>query len=219
VLCAIDRSPDVVLDCVARLLKLALDLDTGTVHSTTVPIILYIVRLASRVENYIAFLVLHTRGLHDSISVDLRDTHVFSDVLEKLEEGQKKVQLSSLVDCCTSNCTVHLKIRGFLRGPVHRMLEAWYAEAMRECENKTDDAVLDENSRLACKLLAHLLLVYRNITNAEMNTDICTTLTSAYIFLTTRHSWNLDLLVVPECEVFEVLSVTRRRIILWLHEE
>ena len=113
------------------------------------------------------------------------------------------------------------------------MLEAWYAEAMKECDNKVDDEVVDENSRLACNLHAHMLMLYRSCSEEELNMDIVQTILSAQvrflmkasgwaeingvqIFLTTRHTWNLDLLPVPENEIFEILCVLRRRVINWI---
>lgn len=41
---------------------------------------------------------------------------------------------------------------------------------------------------------------------------------SGYIFLTTRHTWNMELLQLPETEMFELLAVQRRKLINWLRQ-
>ncbi len=66
---------------------------------------------------------------------------------------------------------------------------------------------MDENSRIACTLHAHLLLLYRNTRLEELSEDIVSTILSAFIFLTTRHTWNMKLLPIPETEIFELLQV------------
>src|SRR5690606_9889594 len=37
-----------------------------------------------------------------------------------------------------------------------------------------------------------------------------------FIFLTTRHTWNMVLLPIPETEIYELLQIQRRRLITWL---
>ncbi len=159
-----------------------------TVYASTVDIILYVMRTAARMENYMSFMIAHAKGKHDTISGPLRDVEVTPTVLEILEKGQ-------------------LELRQLLHGPVHKMLESWCYQAMKACENKEDDKVVDENSRIACTLHAHLVLLYRNMHLEELNENVVSTLLCAFIFLTTRHTWNMKLLPVPETEVFELLQV------------
>lgn len=99
------RSPDGVISSVLRLLKLALDLDTGTVKSSTVEIILYVIRLSARFDNYVSFLIEHSEKRHDTINFALRDTVMYPRVLTTLKDGLKA-------------------LRVMLRGPVHRMVES-----------------------------------------------------------------------------------------------
>ena len=58
----LSRSPDTLLDGVLKLCRQACDLDTGTFVSSTTTIILFIVRLASRIDNYVSFLLDYTAG-------------------------------------------------------------------------------------------------------------------------------------------------------------
>src|SRR6185437_2859408 len=55
------HSPQGVLQPIQRLLELALDLDTGKFSLQSSQLILYVVRLAVRVESYINFLVANWR--------------------------------------------------------------------------------------------------------------------------------------------------------------
>ena len=193
------RSPDVILDAFINLLNQALTLDTGTVHCNTVPIILYVLRTATRFENYLTFMIDHAKGEHESITTPLRDITLTDSVLTRLEEGLAK-------------------IRVLLRGPYHKMIEAWSYEAMKQCENKEDDRVVDENTRLVCNLFSHLLLLFRNVKFEELTTDIISTQLCSFIFLTTRHAWNMGLLTIPENEIFEVLHLQRRKLVTWVRE-
>jgi len=162
--------------------------DTMTVYASTVDIILYVMRTAARVENYVSFMIAHAKGKHETISGPLRDVEITPTALEILERGQTE-------------------LLQLLRGPVHQMLESWCYQAMKACENKEDDQVVDENSRIACSIHAHLLLLYRNVHLEELHEDIVSTLLCGFIFLTTRHTWNMKFLPVPETEVFELLHV------------
>ena len=196
------RSPDVAVSCTLRLLRLAVDLDVGTVRSTTVDIILYVVRLACRVDNYLSYLLGRQDDQYASV---MRERELTGALRQVCEEGL-------------------MLLRRELRGVVHRMLEAWSDEAMKEIEKsieaaikRADDTKMDENTRLACTMHAHLVLIYRNLTLSAINENIASQLVSSYIFLTTRHTFNMSLLPVDEHSVFECLSVQRRLLIAYLH--
>lgn len=118
---------------------------------------LYVMHTASRFENYMAFMIDYANKRHASITGPLRDVTITPTVLSVLEDGVAK-------------------LRTILYGPVHRLLEEWVIEAMRESESKNDEKVLDENTRLACTLHAHLLLLYRNTRFENLSEDIVSTL-------------------------------------------
>eukprot|EP01087_Luapelamoeba_hula_P004848 TRINITY_DN1482_c0_g1_i1.p1 TRINITY_DN1482_c0_g1~~TRINITY_DN1482_c0_g1_i1.p1 ORF type:complete len:4317 (-),score=602.49 TRINITY_DN1482_c0_g1_i1:51-13001(-) len=193
------RSPAGLIDSTLKLLRFALDLDTGSAHSSTVDIILYVMRVAIRVNNYLTFMISHTLGKHECISSTLRDVTVTPSILSILENGQRDLQ-------------------ALLFGPVHRLLEGWCYQVMKACEGKSDDKIVDENTRIACTMHAHLLLLYRNVPLSELSEAIVSTLLCAFIFLTTRHTWNMLLLPVPETEVYELLQVQRRKLINWTRQ-
>ena len=55
------------------------------------------------------------------------------------------------------------------------LLHAWYFKLVRECESNDDAALLDTNTRHMCTIHAHLLLMLRNATAAELTDARVTT--------------------------------------------
>jgi len=110
------RSPTAVLQATVKLLKLALDLNTGTCHGSTTEVILFVCRLASRVDSYVSFVIDISEGTHQSIRRKLRD-----------------------VDDCSANTVAELKrglsqIRSLLHGDLLTMIKDFSIMAYRECE-------------------------------------------------------------------------------------
>jgi len=62
------RSPKVIVDSVSELLKQALDLDTGTPQESTLPIMLYVIQLACRMESYLDMMIRVNDNTHESLS-------------------------------------------------------------------------------------------------------------------------------------------------------
>jgi len=190
----IHRSPDAVLQSVIKLLELAMDLDTGSFKSSTVDIILYVIRLCCRVDNYIDFMIQLENKTHECIRTPLRDVKVTEKTLIKLEAYQKQ-------------------LRKLLRHRVHDMVEGYIVEAMNEANARENDEVVDKNTKVACRMHTHLILIYRNVPMQDLTLEIASTLLCSMIFLTIRHTWNLNLLEIPEFEIYELLQVMRRRLI------
>lgn len=191
-------SPEAFFHSTIALLKAAINLDVGTIHSTTVPIILFVMRFVARAESFVCFLIEHSENRHETISSDLRGVLVTAEVLYILKDGRKSLRY--IIDC-----------------HVQRMVEAWLGELVLECrENGDDNIIVDTNTKTACSLHAHLLLLMRNLRLEEYSLDIASTIASSLTFLTTRHTWNQNILEnLPEHEIYEVLSVQRRRLIEW----
>ena len=105
------------------------------------------------------------------------------------------------------------------------MLEEYLHKLHRSTEaNVGNEAFIDRNSRLACDLHAHRLLLYRNLLDGELSPEVVKTVVGSFVFLTTRHTWNKAArkkgkLLVPETELYELLTVTRRRIIGWARSQ
>eukprot|EP00760_Papus_ankaliazontas_P003017 PhM_4_TR11378/c0_g1_i1/m.4426 len=218
------RSPKNLVSSLMSLLKQARMLDTGTVYSTTVKVILYVVRLCARIENAMHFFVSHARGKHPTVNIPLRDFDVTKEILGDVLTGLADLQVELRGDATA--CP---------HGSVHSMIENWLYEcwqkmssltttpdAAAEDDSDTDDdeadsdeedvdkdaekkaeerkkkrggsGKVDRHTRLSCRLYAHLLLLYRNVNPEEYSVVTASTLLSGFIFLQTRHTWNQGLL-------------------------
>lgn len=209
------RSPETVIRATRQLIDGALALDTGSVcdegasdFNTSVDIILYATRLAARVENYISFLVLHADGKHDCIDRKLRDLDLDDETLDALRGGLKMISKKLRTDICDL-------FEDYLKRLDHQT-----------SSDPKNEKLIARNARLACDLHAHKLLLYRNITLERMGSDTTavTTILASFVYLTTRHSWNKakrskGALLVPEHELYEVLQVTRRRMVQFVNQQ
>ena len=95
-------------------------------------------------------------------------------------------------------------------------------EAVDACKNKVEllelyanhseqGKLLDAATRIACRLHAHVLLLFRNVTAEMLDAQSVTQLSSAFLFLSTRHTWNMRLLQVPETTLFELMQVPHKK--------
>jgi thiol-disulfide isomerase/thioredoxin len=258
-------SPDGLIRTLVSLIQQARKLDVGTVYSSTVGVILYVVRLLVRVESAIVTLLRIDQGTHPSIKSTLRDVKLSPSSVAALTEG-----LATLHDTLRSseNC-------------VQNMLEAWLLECherMKQAIENPDDSdsdidkvsnassgddtdtesdadtpeeslltktaaktassqqakrqsekeavhrkatgqggntAVDRNVRIACRLHAHLILMYRNTAAEDHTLHSVTTLLSSHQYLQTRHTWNHLLLEIPETEIFEAMAIQRRGLVHW----
>ena len=209
------HSPAPAITCVVGILKAALALDTGSVcdidafdFNVAVDIILYVARLGSRVDNYITFLLAYVDDPSDCTNGPLRGVEVEPDGVRALRTGQ-------------------MQLRSMLQGKYSDCLEEYLRKLHLETVAFPDDeGLIDRNTRLACDLHAHRLLIHRNI-SAGANGSLAATdhlaaagLLASFVFLTTRHTFGklvraAGQLLVPETELYEVLSTTRRALMQW----
>lgn len=204
----IQCSPDMLLEYILKLLKLSIDLDVGTFHSMTVTIVLFIIRVTCRVESYLAYLAEYGLDTHESIRGEVRTINIQRDTIDKLTSG-----IAS--------------IRQLFSSRFQPMIESWCLELTTENDQvaavnqdgiteSNGDGVIDRNTRHLCSLHAHLLLMFRNVKACDYDFDVASTILSSFLFLTTRHTWNLNLLVIPEHQLFEMIAKQRRNLISYL---
>ena len=204
------RSPEALVNGILKLLRQAMDLDTGSVKSSTASIILYVIRLGARLDNALSFLIQCSQGTHDTLKGDhtvFRELHLTSETLAVLMDGQSK-------------------LRALVHDEGLRILEVWLHKLMLECEGRTDDDTLDENTEIMCNIYAHMLISLRNFTLSELTATLVGYLVQSSIFLSTRHKWNTGTcnndgfpqMSVPENELFETMHIMRRKSILWLRQ-
>tara|TARA_R110002050_G_scaffold205528_2_gene341223 strand:+ start:127 stop:2670 length:2544 start_codon:yes stop_codon:yes gene_type:complete len=104
----VHRSPEVLVSTVIRFLHLAMEMDTGSATEASARVVMFILRLALRVENAVSFLYRQQKGLHPSYSGrSLRGIEIMDNAsVEKL--GAHLASLGQL-----------------LRGPVVKILMNW----------------------------------------------------------------------------------------------
>ena len=108
------RSPKTLLEGVLRLARQAGDLDTGTYKASTTTVILYVVRLACRLDNYVSFLLQYDSGSHDSVR----------------GKPYRQLELSAAVRAQLGSAQARL--RGVLLGELKPLLQGWYYKLTRE---------------------------------------------------------------------------------------
>ena len=200
-------SPEVVVSGILNLFRQGMDLDTGSVKSSTAKIILYLVRLASRLDNAMSFLIQCAQGTHDT----------------KRGEDAKFRQLNPSAETLQYLVGAQRNLREILHKEATGILEAWQQKLMRECEGKVDDDLLDYHTELLCNIYAHLLITTRNLALDELDRQSVGTQVMCSIFLSTRHRWNTggpdsNECQIPENELFETMHMMRRKVVQWLRE-
>jgi hypothetical protein len=198
------RSPSVVLEATIKLIKLALDLNTGTVHGSTTEVILFVCRLASRMDSYVSFVIDLSDGTHQSIHRELRDVDVSAEIVTELKHGLQQ-------------------IRALLHGDLLAMIKEFSVMAYREYKDSANEETLNVNSQIICCLHSHLILAHRNIPLSEHDTNTVKSIMASFVHVNCRHSFNtgrqVDLpnteYVIPETQLYETLQVQRRRLINW----
>ena len=201
------RSPAVVLTATVKLLKLALDLNTGTVHGSTTEVILFVCRLASRVDSYVSFVIELTEGTHQSMAKNnrsLRDIDVSPETIVELKHGL-------------------VQIRSLLHGDLLAMIKDFSVSAYREYKDTANEETLNVNSQIICCLHSHLILAYRNMPLSSHDSSSVLSFMASFVHVNCRHSFNtgrhVDLpnteYVIPETQLYEALQVQRRRLVNW----
>eukprot|EP00755_Sulcionema_specki_P008255 Sspe_Gene.40443::Locus_19530_Transcript_1_1_Confidence_1.000_Length_7240::g.40443::m.40443 len=178
-----------------RLLKLAQELDAGTVLNTSaVDVILYLVRTIARVDVFIKHLLERVGGARE------------------LVVPREELELA------------HSTIRVTMETDVKPMLRAWVDEVMlchvtggpegKPKERSDDPLPVAEATVIASRVYAHLVLIERAGT-VERST--VTSLVASFVFLTTRHTWNAGKMgEVPEVELYDTLHEWREGLVLWM---
>jgi hypothetical protein len=155
------------------------------------------------VDNYLSFLIDYTEGSHECIDWPMREAEVSPDTLSILKAGRTE-------------------LRELLTGHFHPLFEDYLRRLDHETVNDpTNETLIDRNSRLACDLHAHMLLMYRNFLPDDMCADVAKVIIGSFIYLTTRHTWNKVVkeelrIHLPETELYSLLQVQRRRVVEWL---
>jgi hypothetical protein len=212
-------SPNVILVAILQMLERVADMDSGK-YSELGAAILYVTRLAIRVEGYLLFLVRNrrfhtTQNATDRIAYNgayqearVRGLNCGEDVIFEALACQKKVRM-------------------LLEEKMFKVLARWIKKSKK-----------DGKFGQACMLHAHLAFIHRNVEPEELSPRVVFTVLASQIFLFNYYKYDLDIehkegssatkksrsdledikgdLVVPQVELFDMFQRCRRMIYNWL---
>lgn len=211
-------SPNVILTAILEMLEKVVDMDAGK-YSELGESILYVTRLAIRVEGYLLFLMrnksFHAKQRQSESTLyngsyseaDVRGLRCGEDVIQEAFSCQKK-------------------IRVLLEEKIFKIIARWIKKSKK-----------DGKFGQACMLHAHLAFIYRNVEADELSPRIVFTVLASQIFLFNYHKYDLDVeseskknapkesgvhdsnafdFVIPNVELFGMFQRNRRMILLWL---
>jgi hypothetical protein len=204
-----------LLEGLEDMFKKALDFDTGSFLGQSSPVILYMIRLLVRVEEYI-------HGVVDLIN--LKAGVAISD----RQSGSDACAAVLMIDntkLAQELCEEGKKLTSLLRGRAFTMLEQW--------RSKLGQAGNDDNLSDVCEVLGHMALIFRSAERDSAFNDIAVkTLLTSQVFLTHNFAFNLDAKAVQNSGTkisaeylqkverleffFALVQKNRRRVLEWI---
>lgn len=210
-------SPQVILAAVQSMLEKVIDMDTGR-YSELGASILYVVRLAVRVEGFLLFLVKNRKFRQEQKASNNTDMsgayqHAYVRGLECAE-----VVIQDALACQKA-------IRQILDEKVFLIIARWIIKSKK-------DALIGQ----ACMLHAHLAYIYRDIEPEDLKPKVIFTSLACQIYLFNNFRYDIDVeatdgtkknrkeadqevatdLIIPQVEVFSMFQRNRRKILTWL---
>jgi hypothetical protein len=213
-------SPNIVFASVYEMLDKVVEMDTGK-YSELSESILYVVRLAVRLEGYILFLIrnnaFHANNVGNADNKERFNGAYYEANVRGLEAEEDTLKVA--VEC-------QKKLRRVLDERVFRILARWIKKAK-----------IDGKMHVACMLHAHMAFLYRNVQKEDLNPTVVFALLSCQIFLFNNYKYDLDLdlkegktertrkddhedikdnLGIPQVDLFDMFQVNRVKILDWL---
>ncbi|CAM9179352.1 unnamed protein product, partial [Ectocarpus fasciculatus] len=208
-------SPKIILNAVQAMLETVLEMDTGK-YSELSECILYVIRLAVRIEGYLLFLM-----KNDAFKKGAKEDDRFMGAYQEAQVRGvdfKDEILAEAVECQAS-------LRVVMDTKAFRMLARWI-----KC------AKLDGKMNTACMLHAHMAFLYRNVEVDGLNPKTIFAIVSSQTFLCNNFEYDLDMdgrnknsvnrgnsedlikstLGIPQIELFGMFQRNRVKILNWL---
>ena len=199
------------------MLEKALDFDTGNFKGQGAPIILYLIRLAARVEEYVNAVIslIHARDSTAAAENGVSGLHACATAFTNVPE----VLAVDLL-------TLRIKLTEVLRGRAFDMLEQWRTKLV------ASDSLGD-----ICEVVAHMALIFRSAEEGEdagsIDDRAAKTLLTAQVYLTSNFAFNLEARDVESVQIsqeqsaraerlefiFALVQKFRRRILDWIEPE
>lgn len=180
-------APEVILSAVFQLLDYAMEKDTGRATPGSEPLILFTVRLACRVNNFLGYLV------NPSSRVKIVNPDAGSD-------GDRERARALLEHLRSAKKPLEEKLTG-----IRKLLLRWIDRALRS--NEAGGTIV------AAKCYAHLALLFHATPVADMDWKECAMLLAAQVFTAQNYGVDRDgkrnVLGVSEMELFDVFDAKR----------
>lgn len=213
-------SPNIILASVKIMLEKVIEMDTGK-YSEISEAILYVIRLAVRVEGFIYFLT-RNRQFHKKKDTTLSKSGRYNGAYTESE-------VRGFQDCDDQTemeaVACQLEIRNILNDKIFKILARWITKA------KADGKMF-----VACMLHAHLAYLFRNVQKEDLTPTIVFSTLASQVFLFNNYKYDLDLekndkvkqkdrkdteqykddLGIPQVELFDMFQRNRNKIMEWL---
>jgi hypothetical protein len=218
-------SPNIILSSIKAMLERVVDMDSGR-FSEISESILYVLRLAVRIEGYLLFLIKnHNFHKLQNEAITRGEKTVFQGAYT--EAAVRGLQCSDETIEEALNCRTEM--RSFMDTKLFKIVARWIKRAKMEGK-----------MMLACKLHAHLAFIYRNIEVSELNAKNVFAQFASQIFLANNFKYDLEFgeevpsgsggffsrkandenitedLGIPQIELYDMFQRNRRRIMDWL---
>ena len=216
------KSPHVILDAIYKMLSRVVDMDTGK-YSELSDSILYVARLAVRIEGYLLFVVKNNE-YHKGVKAAVADSSDGTTYGAYTASAVRGIACTSASAEEALKC--QMKLRDILHTKVFPILAKWTIKA------KADGKVIE-----ACMLHAHLAYLFRNVEAEELDCRIVFTMLASQIYLFNNYRYDLDVqgptkdkkekrvagdglceLLIPEVELFDMYQRNRLKIVTWLKD-
>ena len=213
-------SPKTILASMQRMLEQVVDMDSGK-YSESSETILYVLRLAVRIEGYVKFLVKND-AFHKTSRMSSGGGTTgayYESMVRGLEADDDLVKEAK---SCVS------ELNSVLTTKMLKIIIRWIKKAKQEGK-----------MLLACKLHAHIIYIYRNIQTEQLDAKIVFAILGSQIFIFNNYKYDIDVtdlpfadsskkverkdedvikheLGIPVIELFDTFQRNRNKIFEWL---
>ncbi|KAJ1425171.1 hypothetical protein B484DRAFT_93375, partial [Ochromonadaceae sp. CCMP2298] len=214
-------APSIVFNSVFEMLDRVVEMDTGK-YSALGESILYVLRLAVRVEGYMVFLMKNNLFHKKRAEEALLRGGAFNGAFHEANVRGLRCEESTIEEAVACQ----QKLRQLLENRVFRILARWIKKAKEEGKMST-----------ACMLHAHMAYIYRNVQAEDLTPTVVFAVLSCQIFLFNNYKYDLDLdlkagetersrsddneevrddLGIPQVELFDLFQINRVKMMDWL---
>ena len=174
----LEKSPHNIVRCIDKMLEISLELDPGRYNPVSCPSILYVVRLAVRIEGYMLYAISHHdwRARNGEVTADSVPAELTGVMGEGFVRGL--AANASTIDFLRD---YQQKLRARLEGEVFSMIEHWIVRAQR-----------DKNVHSMCILRAHLAYIFKHTAEADLTFTSVSTLLSSQVYLMSNFVFDAD---------------------------